>query len=227
VGGVTKAKAVDPTRPRERFARAGAAALSDVEVLALVLGTGHPRLGDASELARTLLARFRGLRGVVTAGRGELAAMAGVGPAPAAALLAAGELARRLASAPLEEGTRIASSQDVYDHFGPLLADEKREMFYALLLDGRNRVLLKVRISEGSLGASLVHPREAFRPAVREAAAAVLFIHNHPSGDPTPSREDRATTERLRRVGELLGIPVLDHVVVGRAGYYSFADSGW
>ena len=82
-------------------------------------------------------------------------------------------------------------------------------------------------ISEGSLGASLVHPREAFRPAVREAAAAVIFMHNHPSGDPSPSSEDRRITARLRRAGEILGIPVLDHVVVGRDGYFSFADSAW
>jgi len=99
-------------------------------------------------------------------------------------------------------------------------------MFYALLLDSKNRLITKVRISEGSLGASLVHPREAFRPAIREAAAAVLFLHNHPSGDPSPSSEDRKITARLHKAGELLGIPVLDHVVVGREAYFSFADSG-
>jgi DNA repair protein RadC len=214
-------------RPRERLLRLGAAALSDSEVLALLLGTGHRSLGDAHSLARALLARFGDLRSVVDAGGAELAALRGVGAARAAALVAAGELARRVASASLDPGAPVTSSADVHAHFGPLLADEKRELFYALLLDTKNRLIRKIRISEGSLGASLVHPREAFRPAVREAAAAVLFLHNHPSGDPAPSAEDRRVTERLRRAGELLGIPVLDHVVVGRGRYHSFADGGW
>jgi DNA repair protein RadC len=214
-------------RPRERLFRLGAAALSDCEVLALLLGTGHPSLGDAQVLARGLLGRFGELRAVVGAGGAELAGLRGVGRARAAKLLAAGELARRVSSARLDPGAQVTCSADVQAHFGPLLADEMREVFYALLLDTKNRLISKVRISEGSLGASLVHPREAFRPAVREAAASVLFLHNHPSGDPAPSPEDRRVTDRLKRAGELLGIPVLDHVVVGREKYYSFADSGW
>src|SRR6185436_13734204 len=184
-------------------------------------------LGDAHDLARDLIRRFGDLRSVVGAGGAELANLRGVGRARAAALLAAGELARRVSSARLDTGAQVTCSADVQAHFGPLLADEMREIFYALLLDTKNRLISKVRISEGSLGASLVHPREAFRPAVREAAASVLFLHNHPSGDPAPSPEDRRVTDRLKRVGELLGIPVLDHVVVGREKYYSFADSGW
>lgn len=200
--------------------------LADSEILALLLGTGHPALGDAQTLGRHLLSQFVDLRGVVGAGLAELAAVRGMGDARAAKLVAAGELARRVASVTLERGASITSSAQVHEHFGPLLADEKREMFYALLLDSKNRLITKVRISEGSLGASLVHPREAFRPAIREAAAAVLFLHNHPSGDPTPSVEDRKITARLHKAGELLGIPVLDHVVVGRECYFSFADSG-
>jgi DNA repair protein RadC len=214
-------------RPRERLQRLGAAALSDSEVLALLLGTGHPSRGDAHALACDLLGRFGELRAVVAAGGAELAGLRGVGHARAAKLLAAGELARRVSSARLDPGAQVTCSADVQAHFGPLLADEMREVFYALLLDTKNRLIAKVRISEGSLGASLVHPREAFRPAVREAAASVLFLHNHPSGDPAPSPEDRRVTDRLKRAGELLGIPVLDHVVVGREKYYSFADSGW
>jgi DNA repair protein RadC len=212
-------------RPRERLVRSGPGVLSDAEVLALVLGTGHASLGDAQALARSLLLRFGDLRGVVSAGRAELAQLRGVGEARAAKLAAAGELARRLASERLDRGASITSSSLVYEHFGSLLVDEKREMFYALLLDTKYRFISKVRISEGSLGASLVHPREVFRPAIREAAAAVLFVHNHPSGDPAPSGEDRRITERLREVGELVGIPVLDHVIVGRGAYFSFADS--
>ncbi len=214
-------------RPRERLASHGAAVLSDGELLALLLGTGHASSGNALVLANELLDGFADLRGVFCASASELSRFSGVGEARAAALIAVGELARRLEAETLLPGSALRSSAAVNAHFGPLLADERREMFFALLLDTKNRLIRRVRISEGSLGASLVHPREAFRPALREAAAAVIFVHNHPSGDPTPSNEDRRITERLRRAGELLGIPVLDHVVVGRPGYYSFADQGW
>ena len=214
-------------RPRERMARRGPASLSDADLLALLLGTGHSTAGTAEVLARSLLARFADLRGVVCATAVELSSVGGMGQVRAGRLLAAGEFAKRLASEPLEPGVAITCSDVVFAHFGPLLADEKRETFHALLLDSKNRLVAKVRISEGSLGASLVHPREAFRPAVREAAASVIFLHNHPSGDPTPSEEDRRITGRLCRAGELLGIPVLDHVVAGRSAYYSFADNGW
>jgi len=163
----------------------------------------------------------------MSAGRGELAEIPGMGAARAARLHAAAELGRRLASAPLVSGRSIRSAQEIYDHFGPLLADARKETFHVLLFDSKNRLIRKVRVSEGCLAASLVHPREAFRPAIREAAAAVLFLHNHPSGDPTPSAEDRRTTDRLRAAGELLGIPVLDHVVIGRGKYFSLADEGW
>jgi DNA repair protein RadC len=137
------------------------------------------------------------------------------------------EIARRISSEPLERAARVDSSSVVHAHFGPLLASEKRESFHVLLLDSKNGLMAKTRISEGSLGASLVHPREAFRPAVLAAAAAVIFVHNHPSGDPSPSREDHEVTARLREAGTLMGIPVLDHVVVAARGYYSFADHGW
>jgi DNA repair protein RadC len=214
-------------RPRERLARRGPHALSDAELLALVLGTGHRSAGSTEVMAVALLARFRDLRGVVCASQGELCGVVGMGQVRAGRLRATGELARRLASERLEPGVSITCSDVVFAHFAPLLADEKRETFHAVLLDSKNRLVDKIRISEGSLGASLVHPREAFRPAVREAAASVLFLHNHPSGDPRPSEEDRRVTQRLRRAGDLLGIPVLDHIVVGRNDYYSFADNGW
>ena len=114
----------------------------------------------------------------------------------------------------------------VHAHFRGRLPQLEREVFYVLLLDGKNRVEGEVLVSEGSLTAALVHPREVFAPAIRAAAAALILVHNHPSGDPTPSAEDRAITERLRRVGELVGIRVLDHVVIGRAGWTSMAEGG-
>ena len=214
-------------RPRERLLALGTGALSDGELLAVVIGKGHSSAGSALAMARGLLATFGDLRGVLSASTAELASQPGVGSALAAKIIAVGEVARRAQSDRLDPGVFLASAASVHAHFGPLLADDKRESFYIVMLNGKNRVLAKMRISQGSLASSIVHPREAFRPAVREAAAAVLFVHNHPSGDPTPSQEDRRITERLRRAGELMGIPVLDHVVVGRGGYWSFADNGW
>jgi DNA repair protein RadC len=214
-------------RPRERLLALGSSVLSDGETLAIIFGTGHPGSGSALAIARNLLTTFGDLRGVLSASVTELAALPGVGRARAATIVAVAEVARRVQADRLDEGLVLTSSAEVYAHFGPLLVDEKRESFYAVLLTGRNRVMAKVRVSQGSLNSSVVHPREAFRSAVREAAAAVIFVHNHPSGDPSPSAEDKAITERLRRAGELIGIAVLDHVVVGRGRYHSFADQGW
>lgn len=214
-------------RPRERLLALGPSVLSDGEALAVVFGTGHPGTGSALAMARSLLTVFGDLRGVLSGSVAELASMPGMGKARAATVVAIGEIARRVHSDSLDAGVILTSATAVHAHFGPLLVDEKRESFYAVMLDGRNRVLSKVRVSQGTLGSSVVHPREAFRAAVRDAAAAVIFVHNHPSGDPTPSAEDRRITERLRRAGELMGIPVLDHVVVGRGRYCSFAESGW
>ncbi|MAE94776.1 MAG: hypothetical protein CL910_08965 [Deltaproteobacteria bacterium] len=116
--------------------------------------------------------------------------------------------------------------EDVFRHFHPRLRDARQEQFLVVLLDGRHRVLGEARASEGTLTASLVHPREVFRPALREGAAAIVLVHNHPSGDPSPSTEDRAVTQRLVRAGELLGIQVLDHVVVAERGWRSLREDG-
>ncbi|HEY2773763.1 MAG TPA: DNA repair protein RadC [Candidatus Binatia bacterium] len=214
-------------RPRERLLALGPSVLSDGEALAVIFGTGHPGAGTALTIARNVLATFGDLRGVLSASVAELASLPGVGRARAATIVAIAELSRRVRADRLDAGAVLCSASAVYAHFGPLLSDDKRESFFAVLVDGRNRVIAKTRVSQGSLGSSVVHPREAFRSAVREAAAAVLFVHNHPSGDPTPSQEDRRITVRLRHAGELMGIPVLDHVVVGRSGYWSFAENGW
>lgn len=202
----------------------GASVLSDAELLASVFDAAG-RVADG--VAERLLSRFSTLRAVFHAGRAELCDACAPGEEPGAMIPAIAEIARRISSEPLERAVRVDSSSVVHAHFGPLLASEKRESFHVLLLDSKNGLMAKTRISQGSLGASLVHPREAFRPAVLAAAAAVIFVHNHPSGDPSPSREDHEVTARLRAAGTLMGIPVLDHVVVAARGYYSFADRGW
>lgn len=149
----------------------------------------------------------------------------GVGRATASRLLAALELGRRAASAEAEPGERIRGPADVFARMGPRLRDVPQEEFHALLLNSRHRVLREVLVTRGTLDSSLVHPREVFRSAVAEGAAGVILVHNHPSGDPTPSTEDRAVTQQLAEAGRAIGIPVLDHIVVGRGVYVSLADA--
>ncbi len=211
--------------PRERLERLGAEALSDAELVALLLRTGA-RHGAAGALAERLLERHGGLRGLAAALPGEPAGVAGIGRAKRASLVAALELGRRVASRRLEAGDAVRSPADVHRHFHPRLRDAPHERFLVLLLDGRHRVRREVLTSLGTLTASLVHPREVFRPALREGAAALILVHNHPSGDPTPSAEDRQVTRRLVEAGELLGVPVLDHVVVAERGYVSLREAG-
>lgn len=212
-------------RPRERLTAAGPEALSSAELIALVLGAGRPGR-SALVLASGLLKRFGSLRALAARRPGELTAEPGIGPARAAALVAAVELGRRTAETRLVPGARLGSSGDVFRHYHLRLRDLKRERFLALLLDSKHRLLGEILVSEGTLTASLVHPREAFAVAIRESAAALVFVHNHPSGDPSPSREDLDLTRRLVAVGELVGIQVLDHLVIGEGRYHSFADAG-
>jgi len=212
-------------RPRERLDRLGASALSDVELLALLLRTGD-RSADVLRIASRLLERHDGLHGLARAALRELSAEAGMGPAKSASVCAALELGRRLAARRLHPGAPIRGPEDVFSHFHPSLRLASHEKFIALLLDGRHRVLREEVVSQGTLTASLVHPREVFRPALREAAAALILVHNHPSGDPAPSVEDREVTRRLVRAGELLGVRVLDHVVVAERGFCSLQREG-
>lgn len=174
-----------------------------------------------------LLQRIGGLGALSQCGIDELCAVPGIGEAKATQLKAALELGRRALALPLNTGTKIASSRDLYEHFHPTLRDLRHEIFTVVLLDAKHAILRETTISKGSLTVSIVHPREVFSLAVKEAAAAVIFVHNHPSGDPTPSHEDRVLTARLVEAGELLGIRVLDHVIVGDGRYVSFADQGW
>ncbi len=210
--------------PRERLQRVGVEALSDAELVALLLRTGAGGTG-ALAAAGTLLAARGGLRGLLARNLRELQSQPGLGPAKAASIVAALEIGRRVATRRLEPGTSITGPADVFRHFHPRLRDASRERFLTLHLDGRHRVLGEAEVSRGTLTASLVHPREVFRPALRAGAAALIVVHNHPSGDPTPSLEDHRVTQRLCEAGELLGIPLLDHVVVAERGYRSLKDA--
>jgi DNA repair protein RadC len=200
-------------------------ALSDEELVALLLGTGSKR-EPVSVLAARLLAETGGLGGLERSGVGELSGRRGVGASKASRLIAAIELGRRVVARPLPRGMRIQSSRDVDAALRPRLAHAPTEQFIAIPLDAKNRPLGEIRVASGGLTACPVAPADVFRSLVREAAAAVVFVHNHPSGEPTPSADDVALTERLRRAGEILGVRVLDHVIVGQEGYFSFLDAG-
>ncbi|MCP9439570.1 MAG: DNA repair protein RadC [Nitrospira sp.] len=213
-------------RPRERLLSKGPDALSDAQLLAILLRTGR-RDSSAVQVAMELLHHVGGLGGLVKSGVEELCSIEGVGPAKAAQLKAALELGRRSLATPLSTGMRVSSSADLFRHFYPILRDRKQELFKVVLLDAKNAIIKETTISEGSLTLSIVHPREVFASAIRESAAGVIFLHNHPSGDPTPSQEDRRLTDRLVAAGRLLGISVLDHVIIGDGRYVSFADEGW
>jgi len=215
---------VRPLGPRERLLAGGARTCTDAELLALVLDAG--RATDAgTRLAAHVLERAGGLDGVARLGRLESRALPGFWPRRAALLRATLEIGRRAQALPLAAGAPVRDAASVWEHFRGRLPQLDREAFYVLLLDGKNRVRGEVRVSEGSLTAALVHPREVFAPAIREGAAALILVHNHPSGDPTPSAEDAALTERLRQVGDLVGVRILDHVVIGRGHYVSMAES--
>ena len=210
---------------RERLLTTGGRTCTDAELLTLVLGGGRETDAGA-RLADRVLAAAGGLARLDRIGRAAGASLAGFWPRRAALLRAALELGRRAQALPLGVGTQVRDAESVWAHFRGRLPQLDREAFYVLLLDGKNRVQAEVRVSEGSLTAALVHPREVFAPAIRDGAAALVLVHNHPSGDPTPSAEDIALTERLRQVGDLVGIRVLDHVVIGRGRWVSMAETG-
>jgi len=209
----------------KRVRREGAEALDEAELLALLLG--GDRAGEAHlETGRTLLARYGTLRALAAAPVAELADLRDVAASAAVRLAAAAGLFARLQAERRPANPVMRSGRDFYDLYQPRLRDLRKEVFLTVLLDQKHRVLKEIRVSEGTLTASLVHPREAFAPAIRESAAAVAFVHNHPSGDSRPSPEDKAITARLCDAGRIVGIRVLDHVIIGEDSYTSLLDEG-
>lgn len=210
-------------RPRERFIRGEE--LTEAELLAIIIRDGTQN-ESAIELGRRLIARFGDLRTMSTMSVDDLCQVDGIGPAKATQILAAFKLAERMARLSMPEGAQFNNSRAVFERFNPRMRDMKQEMFYSLLLDNKLRLMKEVTISRGGLSSSAVQPRDVFRPAIREGAAAVIFVHNHPSGDPQPSHDDIAVTRRLKEIGAEIGFRVLDHIIIGENSYYSFADEG-
>lgn len=212
-------------RPRERLLKYGPKNLTTAELLAILCRTGV-KGRSAVDLGRELLQTFAGLRGLSAADPKDLQAVKGLGKAKIAQLQAALELGRRTLSEAKRIRGKVESSQDVYAFLQPEVRDQKREVFQVLLLNGQNEILEIVAASEGSLTESPVYPRDIMQLANRHHAAALIFAHNHPSGNPKPSATDKAITEELVFAGKIMRVKVLDHLIIGDDRYFSFADAG-
>ncbi len=210
-------------RPVEKAVFSGVSALTNTELMAVLLGSGN-REKSAIGLAEEILSCCdEGITYLAGMSVHELMKINGVGETKAVRLLAGIELGRRISAKPKEKRLQIRGTDDVANFFMEELRHEKREVFKALLLNAKGEIMSVETISIGELTATPVHPREAFCQAVKKSAASVIFAHNHPSGDPTPSKEDLMTTKRLIECGKLLGIKVVDHVVIGEGAFQSIA----
>lgn len=210
-------------KPSVRLMSAGADALSVSELLSVIIGGNEQ---EALVIADSMLSEFSNLRGLSHATLEELTKFDGSGIASARRIKASIELGRRLVAGSPDERTKIRTPRDVYNLLGPTLREENREHFVVLLLDTKNGVMRSRTVSIGDLSSSIVHPREVFTEAIKYSAASIIAVHNHPSGDPAPSPEDIAVTRRLAEVGELLGIELMDHIILGDARWCSLKEKG-
>ncbi|WP_339059924.1 DNA repair protein RadC [Tepidibacillus marianensis] len=212
-------------RPRERFMKVGADQISSTDLLAIILRTGSAN-ESVIQLSAKILSRFETLQNLYDVSIEELIQIKGIGEAKAIEIKAAIEFGKRIVKATPVEKDTIRSPKDAFSFLGEDMKYLRQEHFIALLLDTKNHILSKETISIGSLNSSIVHPREVFKPAIKKSASSIIVAHNHPSGDPTPSREDIDITKRLVKAGELLGIEVLDHVIIGDERYISLKEKG-
>ncbi|MCM3630086.1 DNA repair protein RadC [Paenibacillus glycanilyticus] len=213
-------------RPRERMMQYGAEALSHTELLAILLRTGTKR-ESAVHLAGKILKECGSLRNLLDMSMSELTAIRGIGPAKAVQLRAGIELGRRIVRSGQGELVTVRKPQDAANYVMEELRYLKKEHFVCLFLNTKNHIIARETLSVGTLNASLVHPREVFRAAVKAGSASIICVHNHPSGDPMPSPEDIALTKRLVEAGELMGIEVLDHLVIGDGRFISLKEHGY
>lgn len=212
-------------RPREKFLKSGGESMSDAELLAILLRTGSGKI-TAVDLAKGVLKEFGTLEELARRPVQDLVRFHGLGSVKALSLLAAFEVGRRTASVGRSGKLQIRGPEDVVNRFQPLLRDLKHETFRVLLLDSANHLMRDVKVSDGILNSSLVHPREVFRPAILELAAGIILLHNHPSGNPEPSAEDREVTKQIVDAGKIVGIPVHDHIIITASSFTSFAERG-
>lgn len=224
----------EQNRPRERFLKYGPEALSDAELFAILLRTGtretKNKKGEitlsenAIDMSNRLISEY-GLDKLLECSLKELQKIRGIGPSKAMEILTIAELQKRInqSKKPVK---KISCAEDVFDYFHERLKDEKQENFYVLMLDTKNNIIGEQLISKGILDASIIHPREVFKPAIKNSASKIILVHNHPSGNPNPSREDLDITDRLVKAGEEIDVKVLDHIIVGGDNWWSWKEKG-
>jgi len=214
-------------RPRERLIKYGSASMSDAHLLGILIGSGDRRARkNAVDLSRDLLNEFGTLESIDQAPITEICQIKGIGAAKAAQIKAALEVGKRMAAKTSGKKIKMKSSRVFFEYFSPFLKNLKKEIVKIVLLDPKLQLIKEITISEGSLNASIVHPREVMIPAIKESAASFALIHNHPSEDPTPSQKDLEITHRLSKTGEIIGINMVDHIIIGGNNFFSFADEG-
>ncbi len=219
-------------RPQERLERHGAAALSDTELLAMLLRSGS-RDQDVLSLSTRLISEAGSLAGLLTWKESEFTKLKGIGRVKALQLITVMEVARRILSQRGETPPVLDTPRSVFEHFAPIAAGLEVEKFWVLCLNRKNRLIRRVEVTSGTASSSLVHPREVFRDAIRLSASAIICVHNHPSGDPSPSKADIEITRQLREASKTVDIDLLDHIIVGSQmldpsgqGFYSFSEAG-
>ena len=214
-------------RPRERLVKFGGGALSDAQLLAILIGSGVSGANkSAVDICRDLLKVFDNLSSLDRASVAELCKVKGIGLAKAAQIKAALEVGKRLASTRSGNTTRMTTSRAFVEYFAPFMKNLRKEVVKVALLDNKLHIIKDFVISEGSVNSSIVHPREVMIPAIKESATKIVLVHNHPSGDPSPSQADIEITHRVSKAGEIIGIKLLDHIIIGGTEFYSFADEG-
>ncbi len=219
----------DDSRPRERFLKYGPEALSDAELFAILLRTGtRGKKGEKGEnvieMSNRLINEY-GLDKLLECSLVELQKINGIGPAKAMQILTIAELQKRINQSK-KPTKKITCAEDVFNLMHERLKDKKEEHFYVLMLDTKNNIIGEQLISKGILDASIIHPREVFKPAIKNSASKIILVHNHPSGDPAPSGEDLEITEKLMKAGEDMGISVLDNIIIGKEEFWSWKEKG-
>lgn len=210
-------------RPREKLLKKGSAYLSDAELLALITRIGSKQR-TAVEMAQDLLNYFGGLKGLLDLSCEELKEVKGIGTAKAAQVLALVELSKRISVLKKQKGDQVSNPIQAANLLAPELKHLKQEVLKIILLDVKNRVISVPEISRGGLASSIVHPREVFKEAIRRSSASLILVHNHPSGDPTPSLDDLNITKKLVKTGQIIGISIVDHVIIAGDKYLSFKE---
>ena len=214
-------------RPRERLAKLGGDALSDAQLLAILIGSGSSGANkSAIDICRDLLKVFGSLDNLDRASIHELCKVKGIGLAKATQIKAALEVGKRMASTRTGNTAKMTTSRAFVEYFAPFMKNLRKEVVKVALLDNKLKIIKDFVISEGSVNSSIVHPREVMIPAIKESATKIVLVHNHPSGDPSPSQADIEITHRVSKAGEIIGIKLLDHIIIGGTEFYSFADEG-